>query len=795
MANDSEALARGVAHHQAGRLREAQEAYLQILAVDPKHADALHLLGVVASQVGNHALAVESIQRAIELNGTSSAFHSNLGAAFRDQGKLREAAECFRRALELNPDLSEARINLGNALKDQGRWEEAAACYIRALELKPDSVEAHYNLGTAFQEQGVLDKAIGCFQQALELRPGLAEAYNNLGTAFHAQGALEKSVDCFRRAVQLRPDLADAHNNLGAAFQAQGKLDDALASYQRAVELQPDYAEALNNLGSAFQDLGKMEQAINCFRRVLELKPDLTETYNKLGIALDAARKVDEAVACFRRVLELKPDYAEAFSNLANALQSQGKLDEAVDAHRRALNLKPGFAEAHVNLGNVLKDQGSLDEAVACYRQALQLKPGLSAAHSCLLHTLWYCPNYDSATIYQEHCQWYRRWAETLAKEVAAHTNDRSPNRRLRIGYVSPDFRGHCQSLFTVPLLSAHDHRQFEIVCYSDVVAPDSLTARLKSDVEEWRNIVGLTDTAVAQLVRQDQIDILVDLTMHMASNRLLVFARKPAPVQVCWLAYPGTTGLKTMDYRLTDPYLDPPGLNERYYSEQSIRLPDCFWCYDPLTDQSVVNSLPAVSIGHVTFGCLNNFCKVNAAVLQLWAQVLNAVERSRLLLLAPEGSARQYVLQILGKAGISPGRVTFVARQSRMNYLELYNQIDIGLDTFPYNGHTTSLDAFWMGVPVVTLVGATVVGRAGFCQLSNLGLPELAGNTPEQFVEVSVRLARDWARLSHLRAALRERIEKSPLMDATRFARSMEAAYRDMWQRWCAAGGRSSLP
>jgi predicted O-linked N-acetylglucosamine transferase (SPINDLY family) len=269
------------------------------------------------------------------------------------------------------------------------------------------------------------------------------------------------------------------------------------------------------------------------------------------------------------------------------------------------------------------------------------------------------------------------------------------------------------------------------------------------------------------------------------------MFARKPAPLQVCGLAYPGSTGLKTIDYRFTDLYLDPSGLNDAYYSEQSIRLENCVWCYDPLTEGPAVNSLPALNNGHVTFGCLNSFCKVNAGVLKLWARVLSAVEGSRLLLLAPEGSARQSVLEILGTAGISAERITFVARQPRASYLELYNQIDIGLDTFPYNGHTTSLDSFWMGVPVVTLVGKTVVGRAGLCQLQNLGLPELVAHAPEQFVEISVGLANDLSRLSQLRATLRERIEKSPLMDAPRFTQSLEAAYRSIWQRWCAARDR----
>ncbi len=304
-----------------------------------------------------------------------------------------------------------------------------------------------------------------------------------------------------------------------------------------------------------------------------------------------------------------------------------------------------------------------------------------------------------------------------------------------------------------------------------------------------WRDTTGLTDVQLAQRIREDGIDILVDLTLHMAHNRLLVFARKPAPVLVTFAGYPGTTGLRTIDYRITDPYLDPPGLYDGCYSEESIRLPDSFWCYDPLDSQPPVNALPAAENGYITFGCLNNFCKVNPLVLKIWARVLKVVDRSRLTVLAGEGTHRRHALDLLAEEGVGRDRVTFVAHQPRPEYLKYYHGIDIGLDTVPYNGHTTSLDSFWMGVPVVTLTGPTVVGRAGLSQLTNLGLPELIASGREQYVHVVAELARDLPRLSDLRATLRGRMRASPLMDASRFARNIEAAYRAMWRRWCGSG------
>jgi predicted O-linked N-acetylglucosamine transferase (SPINDLY family) len=332
--------------------------------------------------------------------------------------------------------------------------------------------------------------------------------------------------------------------------------------------------------------------------------------------------------------------------------------------------------------------------------------------------------------------------------------------------------------------LETHDRQQFEIFCYSNVAAPDFVTARLQPLASAWREIRALSDEQVAALIRRDQIDILIDLTTHGDGNRLLVFARKPAPVQVTWLGYPGTTGLATIDYRFTDPYLDPPGLFDACYSERSIRLPDTFWCYSPIA-LTPVSDLPALHNGTITFGGLNAFFKVNPGVLSLWARALHAVERSRLMMRVPEGCSRQWVLDTLKLEGISAERIEFVGRQPRGRYLETYHRIDIALDTFPYNGHTTTLDALWMGVPAVTLVGQTVVGRAGHSQLTNLGLPELIAQSTAEFVNIAATLASNLDRLRQLRSTLRPQMERSPLMDSARFTRNLETTYRQLWHTW----------
>jgi predicted O-linked N-acetylglucosamine transferase (SPINDLY family) len=421
------------------------------------------------------------------------------------------------------------------------------------------------------------------------------------------------------------------------------------------------------------------------------------------------------------------------------------------------------------------------------YRDVVDRNPDDPNAHSVLLFNMPFWPNVTASDVLAEARVWNARHAHELAARALPHDNERSPERRLRIGYVSPDFRTNVQALFTIPLLQNHDHGHFEIYCYSSVDRPDNLTERIRGYADTFREVAALDDAALSDVIRRDRIDILVDLTLHMTDRRLLCFARRPAPVQVCWLAYPGTTGLETMDVRLSDPFLDSVEADTSVYAEQTVRLPDTFWCYDPLTDALEVSPLPARTKGSVTFGCLNHFRKINEGVLRLWAKVLGAVPKSRLLVMAPSGSARDRLRSTFENDGIEPARIEFVERSGRLDYLAKYREIDICLDTFPYNGHTTSLDALWMGVPVVTLVGETVVGRAGLCQAMNLGLPELIATTHEEYVRIASSLAENLEHLGELRRTLRARMQESPLMDGARFARNLEAAYRDIWRRYCA--------
>jgi predicted O-linked N-acetylglucosamine transferase (SPINDLY family) len=573
---------------------------------------------------------------------------------------------------------------------------------------------------------------------------------------------------------------------IGLAHHRAGRLDWAEEVYRSILRQEPEHAETLHLAGALAYEARRYAEAVERIRRAIRVEPRVAQYHNSLGLALMATGEFDAAAAACRRAIELRPDYALAHNNLGLIRKRQGRLAEASACYRQALQLQPDYAEAHVNLAVALEDEGQPLAAIACYRQALQIKPDWSQVHSHLLHVMHFCEEFDSRQIFAEHRLWNRLHAAPLAGAIEPHENDRSPERRLRVGYVSPNFRLHPVGRFFLPLVESHDHENHEIFCYASARAADAITAQCRARADVWRDVQGLSDAQLAERVRADRIDILVDLTMHMEDSRLRLFARKPAPVQVTYLAYCSTTGLDAIDYRLSDPYLDADDASQQFYSEETIRLPETYWCYRPVPGCPDVNRLPALASGDVTFGCLNSFCKVTAPTLAAWCRLLASVPQSRIVLHAAGGVGRDRVRRFAAEQGVSPERWTFVDALPLEKYLEVYQQIDVALDPFPYGGGTTTCDALWMGVPVVSLAGQTAVGRGGLSILSNLGLPDLVAHDPQQYVQIAADLAGDLPRLAGLRAALRSRMERSPLMDAPRFARNVEAAYRSMWRRWC---------
>jgi predicted O-linked N-acetylglucosamine transferase (SPINDLY family) len=579
---------------------------------------------------------------------------------------------------------------------------------------------------------------------------------------------------------------ARRHFNLALAAKARGQLAEAIANYRDSLKWAPDIAETHNNVGICLKEAGRSDEAATHYLEALRLRPDFADARNNLGNIFLESGQLDEATAAFREALRLRPNFPGALTNLGNAMVAQRYLAGAEDCYRQALDLDPHFVPAHVNLGNVLKELGNPSEAASCLGQALALHPTAAEVYSSLLGVLHYLPDYGRADLFLAHVRFGRRFGV----EVLPHANDRSPDRMLRVGYVSPDFAGQHPVINLIePILAHLDKSQFHVTCYAATPTTDSTTTRLRGLVDGWQSIAGLSADEAAQQIRADKIDILVDLAGHTANNRLLVFARKPAPVQVTHIGYPDTTGFAAIDYRITDTYADPPGQSEAYSVERLIRLPEIAACYQvgPSPD---VGPLPARISGHLTFGCLNNFLKLNPKVVALWARILHSMPDSRLMLKTGLGPETNRILcRWFAEYGIDSERLDLIGKlPGTHQYLELYNRIDIGLDPFPYNGCVTTCDSFRMGVPVVSLAGSTCCSRQGVSLLSNLGMADWIAATEEEYVTIAARWAWDLDGLQAIRSGLRERLRLSAICDAPRFARNLEAAYRWMWQQWCAA-------
>jgi len=689
---------------------------------------------------------------------------------------------------------AETYFNHASSLKAAGRSDEAIAAYRRAIAARPDFIDAHFRLGNTLAAAGKHEEASQSYRQVLKINPNHLDALNNLANTLLLGNRLEEAIPIYRRVLAMRPDHFLAWNNLSAALVAKSEFAQAIDAGRRALAIRQDYPPLQRNLGDAHAGLGQWIQAAECYRKVIDLDrlqpgpPGFTaDARVKLGISLKYLGRIDDAIATLREAIKMAADNLHARDELANLYWQGGDMDMALAECKQNVQLFPNSDQAHNALGNVFMETGRLTEAIACYDRAIQLRPTNFAAHDHKVFSILFHPDYDSARILEES----RKWAcqHAAPRPIQPHQNNCDPNRPLKIGYVSADFRDHVVGRNILPLLKNRDSQNFQIFCYSGATDFDRINRQYRDLADFWHDTAYWTDEKLAAQIRSDGIDILVDLSLHLGGNRLPVFGHKPAPVQVTFAGYPGTTGVSAIDYRLTDPYLDPDAASEAFYTEKTIRLPHSFWCYDPVAMEVDAEpdpgAPPAAASGQITFGCLNSFRKINPVVLKLWAAVMNRVPNSRLLVLGPLGAHRTALAQTLSQHGINSSRVGFVDRGTRRDYLDTYRRIDIALDTLPYNGHTTSLDALWMGVPVVTLIGKTIAGRAGWSQACNLDLRDLVAKTDEEFINIAANLAENLPRLSELRASLRTRMRASPICDAKAWTRAIEAAYREMWTTW----------
>ena len=562
--------------------------------------------------------------------------------------------------------------------------------------------------------------------------------------------------------------------NLAVAHHQGGRLAEAEEIYREILRHDPQHPHALHLLGLVAHQGGDHAGAVELMSRAIAIESSVAFFHSNLGEALAAVGQLDAAAGALRRAIELG-NLPQAHYNLGNVLREMGRLDAAAESFEKSIRLRPEHALSHNNLGIVRQEQGRTREAIELFREAMRLDPHDAEAHSNMLFALYLDPEMEPGRILEEHRGFERAHAvEPLPSQLG--TAVPHGHWRMRVGYVSPDFRDHPVARFMEPVLRHHDREGFEIYCYSDLRRADATTERLRGLADAWRDSSKLTHEELARCVREDGIDVLVDLALHSADNRMLTFLRKPAPVQVSYLGYPGTTGLSAMDFRLSDSLLDPAG-TEGNYSERTVRLPRCYWCYSAPGEAGEVMELPARGAGTITFGCLNNASKLSEPALVAWGRILREVSSSRLLVHCPVGSACQRVRELVGS-----DRIEFVPLQGRADYFATYNRIDVALDPFPWSGGTTTFDALWMGVPVVSLRGRTSVGRAGASILGNLGHAEWVADSTDQYAEIAIGLASDLDGLGRLRAGLRDELRRSRLMDGAAFTRDLENAYREIW-------------
>lgn len=748
-----ETMQQAFALHQAGRLVEASDAYRRALKQAPEDAELRCRYGLVLAQMGKKDGAVQQIQQAARQAPSHAAYRLALAQVLESADRMDEAAKAYQDALNILPGWIAARGGLANLFQRMGRLKQAEQEYRYILKDAPDSIPAWVNLGNVLHEQERYKEAVDCFRCAISHAPGQAEAHNNLGNALNELQRSKEAIAVLEQAISLRPDYVQAYNNLGNAYLSMANLDKARICYEQATVHNPRYAEAWHNLGCVYRQLNQYEKALAQCDHALELNPRLVDAHLTRGL-------------CFL---------------------DQGRLTEAETSFRSAMTLAPKDMDALTNLCGVLQDSGRLREGVECYRDALAARPD-QRTYSMLLLSMHYPSGITPLELFEEHC----RWAKMVVNEGSvfnAKIISRSERHRLRIGYVSPDFRRHPVATLLKPVLASRDRSEFEIYCYANVNRPDDVTERFREMSDGWRNIAGRSAVEVASMIFTDEIDILVDLAGHTGDNRLDVFALKPAPVQVSWLGYFNTTGLDAIDYILADEYSVPHD-NQQFFVEKVVRLPHSRFCYAGPEEVVPVSCTPVSEKGYISFGSFNHLAKLNPQVVALWARIMREIPQSRLVLkrmqFADKATQKRFV-DAFKQHGITADRLDLRAGSTHRKMLEEYRDIDIALDPFPYTGGMTTLEALWMGVPVVTLAGNTLLGRQSASFLRLIGMENLISNDEDGYCDIALRLSADVPGLVTFRSELRQRIQSSTLGDCAAFARDLECVYRQMWGEYCA--------
>lgn len=812
-----------LALYQRGAVAEAQTLCTLILEKAPRHFDALHLAGVLHNQLGQRKEAERLLRRALAVNPGSAQAHSNLGVVLFELQRFEDALASFDRAIAVRPDFAEAYNNRSNALTRLGRFAEAAASAERAIALKPDYPEAFNGRGNALRELKRFEEAIEACDRAIALRGNYTEAWNNRANALMDLERFEDALESYDRAIAIAPGNASAHNNRGVCLQELRRFDEALAShdaaithdptnpqafhgrgsalgelkryeeaaaaYDQAIALRPDYAEAFNNRGHILMKVRQYEAALAQFERAIAIKPDYAHPYSNRGHALFELRHFEEAIDSCTAAIAIDADYADAYSNRGNALAELNRLDEALADYDKAIAVKPELAGAWIGRGNVFLRQGRIEEAIACYDTVLETRPDDPDAISNKIFCVDFLPDTTFAEQQAVRAVWWREIGQKLAPAVPVqHPNLRDPSRRIVVGYVSSDFNSHSAASAFRPVLLHHDRSAFEVVCYSCAAWADERTSEFERLADRWHNAASWPDQRLAAEIQADGVDILVDLSGHSARNRLEVFARKPAPIQVTAWGHSTGTGLPTIDYLFSDSVTIPPEVRS-LFAERVVDLP-CAIALEDLPDDLRAAEPPLLRNGFVTFGVFNRVSKISNGAVTVWARILQALPSARLLVkdaALDDASLRALVLEKLTDEGITADRIELRGRTLRREHLAALRDVDIGLDPFPQNGGVSTWETLRMGVPVVTKIGVIGSARISAAILSSVGLNDWIANGDEDYVAIATRHAAEQEKLVALRREMPSRLAASAAGNTVSYTRAVEAAYRRMWQDYCA--------
>ncbi|XP_059646637.1 probable UDP-N-acetylglucosamine--peptide N-acetylglucosaminyltransferase SPINDLY [Cornus florida] len=785
---------------------DAVALYENILEKDSGNVEAHIGKGICLQMQNMGRLAFESFAEAIKLDPQNACALTHCGIFYKDEGRLVEAAESYQKALKADNSYKPAAeslaivlTDLGTSLKLAGNTQEGIQKYYEAIKIDPHYAPAYYNLGVVYSEMMQYDMAFNCYEKAALERPMYAEAYCNMGVIYKNRGELESAIACYERCLAVSPNFEIAKNNmaialtdLGTKVKLEGDINQGVAYYKKALYYNWHYADAMYNLGVAYGEMLKFDMAIVFYELAFHFNPNCAEACNNLGVIYKDRDNLDKAVDCYQLALSIKPNFSQSLNNLGVVYTVQGKMDAAASMIEKAIVANPTYAEAYNNLGVLYRDAGNISLAIEAYEQCLKIDPDSRNAGQNRLLAMNYINEGTDDKLFEAHRDWGSRFMR-LYPQCTSWDNPKDPERPLVIGYVSPDYFTHSVSYFIEAPLVYHDYANYKVVVYSAVVKADAKTGRFKEKVLKkgglWRDIYGVDEKKVASMVREDKVDILVELTGHTANNKLGMMACRPAPLQVTWIGYPNTTGLPTIDYRITDELADPQDTRQKNV-EELVRLPECFLCYTPSPEAGPISPTPALSNGFITFGSFNNLAKITPKVLQVWARILCAVPNSRLVVKCKPfccDSVRQRFLSTLEQLGLEPLRVDLLPLiLLNHDHMQAYALMDISLDTFPYAGTTTTCESLYMGVPCVTMRGSVHAHNVGVSLLSKVGLGYLVAKTEDDYVQLALQLASDVNALSNLRMSLRDLMSKSPLCDGSKFILGLESTYRNMWHRYC---------